>query len=64
MGRLNVCTCIEGYLQLINEVIQIMFKKLWKKLKNLIKGLGRLVKLYTKHPPMGQNMMKFEHNGF
>jgi hypothetical protein len=28
-----VCTSIEGYLQLKNEVVEITFKALWKKIR-------------------------------
>jgi hypothetical protein len=45
MGRLNVCTRIEGYLQLRDEVVQVVFKTLWKRSRNLIEGQRRLVEL-------------------
>jgi hypothetical protein len=45
MGRLDACTCIERYLLLRNEAIQVVFKTLWKRLGNLIERLGKLVEL-------------------
>jgi hypothetical protein len=43
-------------------VVQATFEALWKKLGKIIERLGRLVKLYAKHPPQGWNMIKFRHN--
>jgi hypothetical protein len=44
--------------------VQVVFKVLWKRLEKLIENLGRLVELYAKHLTLGQNMIKFGHNGF
>jgi hypothetical protein len=41
----GVCSHIEGYLQLRDGVIQVVFKVLWKKLGKIIKRLGKLVEL-------------------
>ncbi len=34
-----------------------------EKIGKIIKKLGRLVELQAKHPPLGQNMIKFEPDG-
>jgi hypothetical protein len=38
-----VCTCIEGYLQLKDGIIQVAFKVLWKKLGEIVEKLETLV---------------------
>jgi hypothetical protein len=43
--RGDVCTHIEGYLQLRDGVVQIMFETLWKRLKKLVENLRRFVEL-------------------
>ncbi len=40
-----MCTCIEKYLQLKDEIIQIVFEVLWKRSKKLVKNLEILVEL-------------------
>jgi hypothetical protein len=44
-GQWGVCTYIEGYLQLKDGVVQVVFKVLWKKIGKKIKRLGKLVEL-------------------
>jgi hypothetical protein len=34
-----------------------------EKIGKIIEKLGTLVELQAKHPPLGQNMIKFGHNG-
>jgi hypothetical protein len=34
-----------------------------KKIGKIIERLGRVVELSIKHAPLGQNMIKFEHDG-
>jgi hypothetical protein len=34
-----------------------------EKFGKIIEKLGRLVELQTKHPPLGQNMIKFQSDG-
>jgi hypothetical protein len=31
--------------------------------RSIIERLGRLIKQSIRHPPLGQNMKKFEHDG-
>jgi hypothetical protein len=42
---LDVCACIERYLQLKDGVIQIAFETLWKNLGKIIERLKKLVEL-------------------
>jgi hypothetical protein len=41
----TVYTHIKGCLQLWDGVVQVMYEVLWKKLRNIIKRLGRLIEL-------------------
>jgi len=45
IGLMDVCTHIKKYLQLSDGAIQVIFETLWKKLKKLVKSLGKLVEL-------------------
>ncbi len=40
-----------------------MFETFWKRLGKLIKRVRKLIELSTKYPPLGKNMIKFEHDG-
>jgi hypothetical protein len=58
-----VCPHINGCLQLRDGVVQVAYKNVVEKTRKIIEKMGRLVKLQAKHPPLGQNMIKFELHG-